>query len=95
MLVNSFLAERRLRWWSRVKLASSLPEPPTAGDDAAERVTVRAALSQVPPRQRAVPALRFYCDLSVQETADVLGCSPGTVIRHIVSLAELGFRRLG
>ncbi len=55
------------------------PELPTAGDDAAERLTVRAALSQVPPRQRAVLVLRFYCDLSVQETADTLGCSAGTV----------------
>jgi RNA polymerase sigma-70 factor (sigma-E family) len=79
VLVNSFLAERRLRWRSRVRLVASPPELPIAGDDAAERVTVRAALSQVPPRQRAVLVLRFYCDLSVQETADTLGCSQGTV----------------
>jgi DNA-directed RNA polymerase specialized sigma24 family protein len=23
--------------------------------------------------------LRFYCDLTVEQTAEVLGCSPGTV----------------
>ncbi|HZM76859.1 MAG TPA: SigE family RNA polymerase sigma factor [Candidatus Limnocylindrales bacterium] len=78
VLINCFLAERRLRWRHRVRLAPSPPERPTAADDPAERVTVRAALSQVPPRQRAVLVLRFYCDLSVQEAADALGCSPGT-----------------
>ena len=38
-----------------------------------------AALAALPPRQRAVVVLRYYDDLSVAETADALGCSPGTV----------------
>jgi len=32
----------------------------------------------VSTRTRAVLVLRFYCDLSVQETAEALGCSTGT-----------------
>lgn len=79
VLVNTFLGERRSRWWSRVLLLPRTPERPMAEVDQADRFTVRAALCQVPPRQRAVLVLRYYCDLSVQETADVLHCSTGTV----------------
>ncbi|MFC6340605.1 sigma-70 family RNA polymerase sigma factor, partial [Nocardioides hankookensis] len=39
---------------------------------------VRAA-AQLPPGQRAVLVLRYFDDLSVEETAATLGCSTGTV----------------
>jgi RNA polymerase sigma factor (sigma-70 family) len=38
-----------------------------------------ALLAELPPRRRAVLVLRYFCDLSVEETAEQLGCSPGTV----------------
>ena len=40
---------------------------------------MRDALADVAPRQRAALVLRYYCDLSVGETAEVLRCSPDTV----------------
>jgi DNA-directed RNA polymerase specialized sigma24 family protein len=40
---------------------------------------VRSALFGLPPRQRATLVLRFYCDLSVEQSASALGCSAGTV----------------
>lgn len=43
------------------------------------RMDVRAALADLPPRQRATLVLRYYCDLPVEETARELGCTPGTV----------------
>jgi len=43
------------------------------------RLDLAAALAMLPARQRAVVVLRFYEDLSVEETAALLGCSPGTV----------------
>lgn len=49
------------------------------GQDTVDTLVVRAALAQLPDRQRAVLAWRYYAGLSVAETAQVLGCRPGTV----------------
>ncbi|HZM77864.1 MAG TPA: sigma-70 family RNA polymerase sigma factor [Candidatus Limnocylindrales bacterium] len=43
------------------------------------RIVLEAALETLTPKQRAVLVLRFYEDLSESQTADVLGCSLGTV----------------
>jgi RNA polymerase sigma factor (sigma-70 family) len=37
------------------------------------------AVMDLPVRQRAVLVLRYFEDLSVEQTADTLGCSTGTV----------------
>jgi RNA polymerase sigma-70 factor (sigma-E family) len=37
------------------------------------------AVMDLPERQRAVLVLRYFEDLSVEQTADALGCSSGTV----------------
>jgi len=49
---------------------------PVSADD---RLMLMRALAEVPPRQRAVLVLRYWEDMSVEETAAVLSCSPGTV----------------
>jgi RNA polymerase sigma-70 factor (sigma-E family) len=79
MLVNQFLGERR-RPWSRVLLSDRPPDraaPAQLG--AEERDAVRTALARLAPRQRAVLVLRFFCDLSVEDTAAALHCSTGNV----------------
>jgi len=48
-------------------------------DDVTERMRVRRALLELAPRQRAIVALRYYAELSVEETARALGCAEGTV----------------
>ena len=50
--------------------------------DAAEAVAVRAAIVTLPPKQRAVVACRFYLGLDIAETAEAVGCAPGTVKAH-------------
>ncbi|MEE8600879.1 RNA polymerase sigma factor [Euzebya tangerina] len=40
---------------------------------------VRDAIAALPPRQREVIVLRYYADLDVAETAEAMGCAPGTV----------------
>jgi RNA polymerase sigma factor (sigma-70 family) len=44
-----------------------------------DRLVVWQAMSVLGARQRAVLVLRFWHDLSVEETAVALGCSTGTV----------------
>ncbi|SCG72127.1 SigE family RNA polymerase sigma factor [Micromonospora coxensis] len=85
MLVNAFRQERRSRWFG-VQLFDRAPEPtprggppPGPGESVVDAVAVRAALAEVPPGQRVVLVLRFYADLSVEQTAEVLGCSTGNV----------------
>jgi RNA polymerase sigma-70 factor (ECF subfamily) len=56
------------------------PERATWSDpETATVVAVRAAISQLPARQRAALVLRHYADLGVDETAAALGCASGTV----------------
>jgi RNA polymerase sigma-70 factor (sigma-E family) len=67
----------------------------TIGDPAVflERDELIAALRRLAPRQRATLVLRFWEDLSIQDTADILGCSPGTV-KSTTSKALERMRRL-
>ena len=51
----------------------------TVDEGAADRDQVWQAIQRLPNRQRKAVVLRYYEDLSEAETADVLGCSVGTV----------------
>lgn len=79
IVFREFLHERRSGWARRVSLAGELPEAPAAAADHDTALDLRAAIAALPPRQRAALVLRFYCDLDVNESAQVLGCSAGTV----------------
>ena len=73
-----------------VRHESAQPEEPTTTVDVPAREEMRAALLRLTPRQRAAIVLRFYEDLSEQQTADLMRCRPGTV----KSLVSQGMERL-
>ncbi|MFF0392140.1 SigE family RNA polymerase sigma factor [Kitasatospora sp. NPDC004615] len=80
VLVNAFLAEQRTAWWRRTRPAARPPEGPAPVEaDLAVSLDLREALAALPPRQRATVVLRYYCDLTVEQTAEELGCSSGNV----------------
>lgn len=78
VLFRTFVDEsRRRRWWERPSAHQYDVAAPVQDSDL--RLTLLAALRQVPARSRAVLVLRFWEDQSVEETAAALGCSTGTV----------------
>ena len=86
-------------WFRRRSWRNELPHEEVDTDrmtgtaDPSDRPALMEALTTLPPRQRAVVVLRFYDDLSVAETADALGCSPGTVKSQTFA-ALAGLRRV-
>jgi RNA polymerase sigma-70 factor (sigma-E family) len=77
-LVNCYLADKRLQRSTEI-LTGQLPDAPAVLPAPETRIVVLDALATLPPRSRAVVVLRYWLDLSVDQAADLLGCSPGTV----------------
>ncbi len=83
--VRRTMVNLNISWWRRrwrgERPTEVLPQPALAdvGEQADLRHVVRRALADLPPRQRAVVVLRYFEDWSEAQTAQALGCSPGTV----------------
>jgi RNA polymerase sigma-70 factor (sigma-E family) len=77
VLTRTYLAERRRRL--RDLLAHRRPDPVRPATESDLRVTLLAALAELPPRARAMVVLRYWDDLSVATVADLLRCSESTV----------------
>lgn len=79
-LFTTYVSWWRRRW--RGEIPSEPPDTSANGDLAAEhadRDAVRRALARLSRQQRAIVVLRYVEDLSVERTAQVLGCSDNTV----------------
>jgi RNA polymerase sigma-70 factor (sigma-E family) len=97
-LVNAFIDHRRRPSVARETVTADLPDRParlTTAAFAEEAVDAEllGALRALPERMRAAVVLRHVTDLSVEDVADALGCSPGTVksqtARGLAKLREL------
>ena len=83
-----------ISWWRKhsredVKAADP-PTTPSADPSVDRRLDLERALAGLTPRQRAVVVLRYYDDLTGQQTADAMGVAVGTV----KSQTHLALRRL-
>jgi RNA polymerase sigma-70 factor (sigma-E family) len=56
-----------------------LPEKASPAEPTETRLAVLDALKQLPPRTRAVVVLRYWEDMSVEQTAGILNISQGSV----------------
>jgi RNA polymerase sigma-70 factor (sigma-E family) len=90
LYVRRILINLNASWWRR---RSSRELPTDLGADlrpgrsdhgplAAERLDLWQRVRALPPRQRAVIALRYYEDLDDERISEILGCSRATVRTH-------------
>ncbi|MGY5882555.1 SigE family RNA polymerase sigma factor [Modestobacter lacusdianchii] len=77
VLVTTHTSWRR-RLSTTEQVVETLPDraAPSVPEDDEE---LRTALRALPPRMRTAVVLRYYADLSEQQTADAMGCSASTV----------------
>lgn len=94
MVINAAIDTKRRMWFRKEQSKSDMPDRSENGTDApTERVAVLKALACLPRRQRATVVLRFWEDLSVEQTARIMRCSTSTVksqtAKGLRSLREL------
>jgi RNA polymerase sigma-70 factor (sigma-E family) len=95
-MVTTAISWRRRRSFHERPVAV-VPDLPDV--DQTERLAshddVWAQVCGLPPKQRAVLVLRYYEDLSYADTAEVLGCSVGTVASQVSEALSTLRRRIG
>ncbi len=84
--VRKIIITTYITWWRRRRWKAEVPTGEIPDEVSAdemrwsdERDAVWRALGRLPAGQRAVIVLRFYEDLTEIKTAEVMGCSVGTV----------------
>jgi len=87
-------------WWRRKSWRAErpnddVPDRAAAGDDATARIWLWRELQKLPPRPRAALVLRYYEDLTEPQTAEILGCSVGTVKSQVSDALKKLRTRLG
>jgi RNA polymerase sigma-70 factor (ECF subfamily) len=94
--VRRVLANQRISWWRRHRVTEAVTATPPdlsvadATGAIVDRDLLWRLLQQMAPRTRAVLVLRYWEDRSEAETAEILGCSVGTV----KSQASRGLQRM-
>jgi RNA polymerase sigma-70 factor (sigma-E family) len=91
VLVRAAIDDGRRGFFQRERTVDAVPE--RAVTDSTADLDLRGALDTLPPGQRAVVVLRYWEDLSITETASILGRTEGTVksqaAKGLAALREL------
>ena len=84
VMVNEHTTWWRRQWRHRERTDSDLIRvlEPAATAPATHDDDLWSHVQSLAPQQRAAVVLRFYEDLSVAQTAEILGCTVGTVKSH-------------
>ena len=76
-------------------LAERGPLPPECAENVEDKKLVRDLLLQLPERQREAVVLRFFEEMSVEQTAAAMDCAEGTVKATIHQALRSLRRRMG
>jgi RNA polymerase sigma-70 factor (sigma-E family) len=79
VIINAAISRARRRAILSIIPMRVPPESAARSADVDLRHVLMDALRGLPPRQRAVIVLRYWEDLSETQTAEILGCTVGTV----------------
>lgn len=81
--LNVTREQRRRKTWAgesaAIESADDSPSPMAEADQAEQVSKVRLLFADLPDRQREALLLRFFEDLSVDETAKAMNAAPGTI----------------
>ncbi|HRN30327.1 MAG TPA: sigma-70 family RNA polymerase sigma factor [Terrimesophilobacter sp.] len=91
-ILNTHLdSRRRKQRWRRIAHLTAVPETTEPTDATDESLDLQHHLARLSPRERACVVLRYYEDLKVDDIAEQLEISAGTVKRYLSdALAKLG-----
>ena len=87
------VADRCRKRHRSLRRTEELTDLPARGHDQDQVTDVRSAVGALPPRQRLAVELHYVVGLTVNETAEVMRCSSGTV-KSTLSDARGRLRRL-
>ena len=73
---------------------AAAPDPQRLAEAASDKERLALALAALPPRQQQLVELVFHHDLSIRESADVLGVSLGTARTHYARAQQQLLRAL-
>lgn len=70
------------------ELEDVIPTPENEIDSLTDRLALKEAIKSLPPQQRKIIVLRYFRDLSQQQTADILGLSQVKISREEKKIFE-------
>jgi RNA polymerase sigma-70 factor (sigma-E family) len=79
ILVRTFLDETRRGFFRREQVTDETADRAVDPHGPEDRMVLLQALARVPARQRTALVLRYWEDLSLEEAAQAMKCSVGTV----------------
>ena len=91
-ILNAYRSHYRRQRRERTHLATKRTgtDPSIVGPDLGSQDEIRRALNLLPPRRKTAVILRYYEDMTEQQTAETMGCSVGAV----KALVARGLRQL-